>query len=242
MVKLQHLHLPNLTTYTRASTIQNALARRLLDSKKDPTFPIPPPTIITAQFHPVYTTGRRDRNTPSPAQLSRLLQDGKVEFHTTHRGGQITFHGPGQLVAYPIIDLKRHNLTTRCYINLLESALITTCAHYGIKAFRTENTGVWVSETEKIGAIGVHLNRFVSRDGVALNVHTELGWFDRIVACGLEGKGTSSLERLGVRVGVEEVGRVFVKVMAEELEGVEWVEGVEGVEGVGLEDLGLDVE
>lgn len=100
----------------------------------------------------------------------------------------------------------------------LEQALVTTCAHWRIRAFTTEDTGAWTSEDRKIGAVGVHMRRFVSSFGVGLNVSTDLWWFDRIVACGLEGKGATSFVREGVvGVGVEEVGDRFVKAMAESL-------------------------
>ncbi|KAK3079096.1 hypothetical protein LTS18_005749, partial [Coniosporium uncinatum] len=153
-----------------------------------------------------------------------LKADGRADFAEALRGGQTTFHGPGQLVAYPILDLKQHGLTPRCYVALLEKTLIATCADYGIKAMTTENTGVWVDDEHKIAAIGVHLRRNVSSHGVGLNVGTDLWWFNRIVACGLEGKSTTSFEDQGLKgKGVEEVGDVFVKRLAEGLESVNGV-------------------
>lgn len=107
-----------------------------------------------------------------------------------------------------------------------------TCARYGVETRRTDNPGVWYDEERKICAVGVHLRRNVSSHGVGLNVHTDLGWLDRIVGCGLEGKRATSLEAVGVEGrSVEEVGRVFVEVLAEELGGVD------GVEVVGEEDV-----
>lgn len=231
-MNLRHLPLPSLTRYTHASTLQTTLVSRLLAHKASPTTVPPiPPTIITAQFHPVYTCGRREVGSVTPSQKDHLTRTG-AEFHEALRGGQTTFHGPGQLVAYPILDLKRHGLTPRCYVNLLESVVMNTCARYGVETRRTENPGVWFDEERKICAVGVHLRRNVSSHGIGLNVCTDLGWLDRIVGCGLEDKRATSLEAVGVEGrSVEEVGRVFVEVMAEELMGVS------GVDVVGEEDV-----
>ena len=229
---LRHLNLPSLTRYTHASTLQSSLVSRLLAHKAAPTtVPTLPPTIITAQFHPVYTCGRREVGSVTPEQREHLTCTG-AEFHEALRGGQTTFHGPGQLVAYPILDLKRHGLSPRCYVNLLESVVMKTCARYGVETRRTENPGVWYDEDRKICAVGVHLRRNVSSHGIGLNVHTDLGWLDRIVGCGLEDKRATSLEAVGVRgKTVDEVGRMFVEIMAGELQGVV------GVEEVKEEDL-----
>ncbi|USW50691.1 Putative biotinyl protein ligase (BPL) and lipoyl protein ligase (LPL), catalytic [Septoria linicola] len=230
MTILRHLHLPNVVSYQHAAELQQRLVANLLAYKAkgtlSPTSPPPPPTIITAQFHPVYTCGRREIGTVSPAQRSYLAQStplGQASFIETLRGGQTTFHGPGQLIAYPIIDLRQHALTPRCYVRLLENTVIDTCKFYGIQTKTTEHPGVWVNDEEKICAVGVHLRRHISSHGTGLNVDTELGWFDRIVGCGLEGKRTTSLERQGVRVegGVEEVAKRFVRFFGERLEGVE---------------------
>lgn len=235
---LHHLHLPNLTSYTKASALQTKLVNRFLAHKKSPSkTPQPHPTILTAEFHPTYTCGRREVGNLSEAQKEYLTAPspfGQAEFHEALRGGQTTYHGPGQLVAYPILDLKRHNLGARCYVHFLESTVMRTCAAYGISTLRTANPGVWVTEDRKVCAVGVHLRRFVSSHGIGLNVHTELGWFERIVACGLEGKKATSLVAEGVGgVGVEEVGERFVELFAEGLVGCEGVRrvGIEVVEG-----------
>lgn len=227
-MKLTHLHLPGLIHYIHASNLQDVLVRRLLASKASPSLPIPNPAILTAQFHPVYTCGRREIGTVDAKQQEYLRAGGRAEFHEALRGGQTTFHGPGQLVAYPIIDLRRHGLTPRCYVHYLEDVLIRTCGRSGVAAMRTEHTGVWTTPERKIAAIGVHLRRFVTSHGVGLNVSTELGWFGRIVACGLEDKETTSFEKEGVTgVSVEEVGGVFVEEFARGLEGVDGIDMIE---------------
>ena len=194
---LRHLHLAGITRYIEASRIQDTLVRLLLASKANPSASPPPPTVLTAQFSPVYTCGRREIGTVDEDRREFLRASGQAEFYEALRGGQTTFHGPGQLVAYPVIDLKRHALTPRCYVNLLEQALIDTCEQCGIHAMRTEHTGVWTSPERKIAAIGVHLRRNVTSHGVGLNVRTDLTWFGRIVACGLADKEVTSFEKGG---------------------------------------------
>jgi lipoyl(octanoyl) transferase len=116
---------------------------------------------------------------------------------------------------------------------MLEKSLIATCAHYGIRAMTTENTGVWTSEDDKIAAIGVHMRRNITSHGIGLNVNTDLWWFNRIVACGLEGKRATSFRKQGVDgESVEDVGTTFVEEVAKRLSGVERVQrlGEEEVE------------
>lgn len=221
---LLHLHFRGITPYRTAAALQESLVSRFLASKPPSTIPAPPPHIITASFAPVYTCGRREVGTVTAQQQTYLRADGRADFVEAMRGGQTTFHGPGQLVAYPIIDLKTHKLTPRDYVCVLEKSLIATCGHYGIKAMTTENTGVWTSPNDKIAALGVHMRRNITSHGIGLNVGTDLWWFDRIVACGLEGKKTTSFEKEGVTgVGVGDVADVYVREVATRL-GIEEVE------------------
>ncbi|KZF21523.1 lipoate-protein ligase-like protein B [Xylona heveae TC161] len=225
-LRLGHLHVPSVTSYQHAAALQSRLVHAFLASKSSTsstaapklTIPhgttnitIPPgPSILTFEMQPVYTCGRREIGTISPEQQAFLRANGQAQFVEAQRGGQTTFHGPGQLVAYPIIDLREHNIRPRCYVRLLENSVIATLARYGIKGFTTDNPGVWTTEDKKIAAVGVHLRRNVTSHGIGLNVNTDLWWFNRIVACGLEGKQTTSLEREGVQgKTVEEVGAVF---------------------------------
>ncbi|EMF08229.1 lipoyltransferase, partial [Sphaerulina musiva SO2202] len=224
---LRHIHLPACTSYSHAAALQHRLVTSLLAHKASPhTLPAPPPpTIITAQFHPVYTCGRREIGTVSPAQREYLTEQtplGRADFVEALRGGQTTFHGPGQLIAYPIIDLKRHHITPRCYVRLLENSVMDVCRSFGVETCTTEHPGVWVDDMHKICAVGVHLRRNVTSHGVGLNVDTDMGWFERIVGCGLEGKRTTSLLLQGVNVagGVEEVGAGFVRMFAKRMGGV----------------------
>ncbi|KAF2807490.1 lipoyltransferase [Mytilinidion resinicola] len=245
-MKLHHLHLPGLPSYPSVSALQESLVARFLLSKSSKTSPSspppPPPTLLTFSPPPTYTCGRREIGALSPSQIAHLRAGGRAAFHEALRGGQTTYHGPGQLVAYPILDLAPLKLSPRCYIRLLETALQSTCAHYGVCTFTTTNPGLWVSADAKIGSVGVHMRRHVTSHGVALNVAPELGFFERIVACGLEGKRAVSLETVGVEgLTVEAVGEVFAGELGRALFGD--AEG--GVVRVGVgearEVLGLDV-
>ncbi|KAM0798320.1 hypothetical protein BDR22DRAFT_381370 [Usnea florida] len=200
-MRLRHLHLPGLTPYLRASAIQENLVRLHLDHKASrptataPT-PNPGPVLLTFQTPPTYTCGRREIGALSQEQIDHLRAGGKAEFHEALRGGQTTFHGPGQLTAYLILSLQEHNLTARNYIRLLEDSVIGTCARYWLQAHTTENAGVWIGSSpdeRKLASVGVHLRRQVASHGVGLNVTVDLWWFDRIVACGLPEKKATSI-------------------------------------------------
>lgn len=232
-MRLGHLHLSRpqrIWPYQRVAVLQDQAVAKYLAAKARPELSPPNPTVITTEFNPVYTCGRREIGTVDPKQQEYLRANGGAEFVEALRGGQTTFHGPGQLVAYPIIDLKRHRITPRDYVCLLEKTVIQTCAAYGIKAMTTEHTGVWTTPDKKICALGLHMRRNITSHGIGLNVNTDLKWFDRIVACGLEGKQTTSFENEGV-VGktVEEVANLFVKNFAERLKaaGVDEMSGEE---------------
>ncbi len=168
--------------------------------------------------HPhVITVGRRGTFTHLVASNAQLEERG-VSLHPTGRGGDITYHGPGQLVGYPIVGLRDLGIGPRCYVNRLEEILIRTVAGFGVTAGRIEGrTGVWVGNA-KIAAIGVQIGRGVTSHGFALNVATDLSYFDLIVPCGIAGASVTSLSReLGRAVTLDEVmapvadtfGRVF---------------------------------
>jgi lipoate-protein ligase B len=124
------------------------------------------------------------------------LRSRGVEVHETGRGGDVTYHGPGQIVGYPILDLQPDRCDVHRYVRDLEEVLIRTVADYGVAAHRVDGlTGVWVGD-EKLAAIGVRIARWVTSHGFALNVTTDLGYFDLIVPCGITGRGVTSLTRL----------------------------------------------
>lgn len=187
--------------------------------------------LILVEHDPVITiTSRPDAPKHLVATPEALARAG-VAVHKTDRGGDITYHGPGQLVAYPILDLNLLNLGLHEYMRLLESVAIDTCAAFGIPGRRdTKATGVWVPPREdptgpaaKICAMGVRVRRWVSMHGLALNVSTNMAHFDLIVPCGLAGRSVTSLEReLGARgracPGLGEVARTLAAAMERHLE------------------------
>jgi lipoyl(octanoyl) transferase len=158
-------------------------------------------TVFTLEHDPpvITLTRRPGVRAHLLATPEHLLEHG-IEVVETDRGGDITYHGPGQLVAYPILDLNRLGLRIHPYMRLLEDVVIETVASFGIDAGREEGaTGVWVSagtpEARKIAALGVRLSRWCSMHGLALNVDPDLSHFDLIVPCGLSGRPVTSLRR-----------------------------------------------
>ncbi|XP_065669790.1 octanoyl-[acyl-carrier-protein]:protein N-octanoyltransferase LIPT2, mitochondrial-like [Hydra vulgaris] len=166
--------------------------------------------ILICEHPPVYTVGIRKKSYID-GDIIRNLKDKGAEFCYADRGGLITFHGPGQLVCYPILDLKKFNLSIRCYINQLEQVIIDTCTDLGVATERTNDVGVWVKEN-KIAAIGVHCRQHISTHGLAINCNTNLNWFKNIVPCGLVGKGVTSLSKeLNDDITVDHVLPIFLK-------------------------------
>jgi lipoyl(octanoyl) transferase len=140
-----------------------------------------------------------------------------IDVIRTDRGGDVTYHGPGQLVIYPIFDLTRHGKDLHKWMRDLEETMIVTCREFGVTAGRLSdvNTGAWVGN-RKIAAIGVKVRRWVSLHGIAINCSNDLGDFDLIVPCGVIGHGVTSLSReVGTEVGIEEVKPVVVKAFEE---------------------------
>ncbi|CAG9772945.1 unnamed protein product [Ceutorhynchus assimilis] len=146
------------------------------------------------------------------SNLEKLVKTWKVgaEFYKTNRGGLITFHGPGQLVVYPILNLKHFKPSIKWYVCHLEKTIIHLCQKYGLTGETSPHTGVWIGDN-KICAIGIHGSRFITTHGLALNCNTDLGWFDHIVPCGIEGRGVTSLSKeLKRNVSIDEVIPEFV--------------------------------
>jgi lipoate-protein ligase B len=168
------------------------------------------PDVLLLCEHPhVITLGRNGKREHLRAG-ERLLTQMNVEFHSSNRGGDITYHGPGQIVGYPIVDLTGHRRDVRWYVSQLEETIIRTAAEFGLEGKRSDGMhGVWFDAPageEKLAALGVHLSRWVTSHGFACNVATVLRYFDLIVPCGLAGKRATSLERiLGRAVSVREI-------------------------------------
>ena len=233
--RLRHLHLPGLTVYEQASRIQEDIVKRHIAHRigKGGTGIVGQhsnalsPYVLTFQTPPTYTCGRREVGKLTGEQISHLKAGGKAEFHEAQRGGQTTFHGPGQLTAYLICNLLTHGLTSRSYVHLLEQSVINTCRHYGIETERTKNPGVWTKQGDKIASVGVHLRRYISGHGIALNISPDLSWFDRIVACGLPEKKATSFEGEGVKgIEVDDVAKTYAHCVSESLQDVHGVEAI----------------
>ncbi|HZL72119.1 MAG TPA: lipoyl(octanoyl) transferase LipB [Planctomycetota bacterium] len=166
-----------------------------------------PDTLLLLEHEPVVTLGKVARAEHVLVDRERLATLG-VEIFETDRGGDVTFHGPGQIVGYPIVDLNELRRDVKWYLEQLEEVMIRTCARYGVEASRRPGmTGAWVG-AEKIGAIGVRVERWVTSHGFAFNVATDLDSFGLIVPCGLRGEGVTSLSaRLGRALDLERVTR-----------------------------------
>jgi len=160
--------------------------------------------------HPrVITMGRNGSEQNLRASREELERLG-IEFHETDRGGDVTYHGPGQLIAYPILDLREWKCDVRAYVNALEQAVIEVLGEFGIKAGREPGMrGVWVNGA-KIAAIGVHISRWITSHGLALNVNPELEYFRYIVPCGLK-KPVTSMRREGSQASLSEVSETLAR-------------------------------
>jgi len=142
---------------------------------------VPPDTLILQEHESIYTLGRR-------SDIKNVLYDvnsGEFELFRSDRGGEVTFHGPGQIVGYSVLDLRRHEKDLHWYTRQLEEVIILTLSEYGLQAERKEKyTGVWVGNA-KVCAIGLNASNWITSHGFAFNVNTDLGWFERIVPCGI---------------------------------------------------------
>lgn len=175
-----------------------------------------PDLLMLLQHPPVITLGvRRDSRSHITASEEQLAMHG-VEVHEAGRGGDVTYHGPGQIVGYPILDLRPDRCDVHRYVRDLEQVMIRVCADYGISAHRVDGfSGAWVG-TEKIGAIGVRISRWITSHGFAFNVNTRLEDFQLIVPCGIADRGVTSLGKLlGEELSIEEVEDRFIRRFAE---------------------------
>lgn len=173
-----------------------------------------PDTLLLVEHDPVVTLGRSTKSgnlLANPAMLAAR----SVELFDIERGGDVTFHGPGQLVGYPVIDLTQHRQDLHWYLRQLEQVLIDALATYGIEGGRKEKyTGVWVGD-RKIASIGVHARSWVTWHGFALNVSTDLSYFDLMVPCGIADVTMTSIEReIGRVLSLREVSSVVAREFA----------------------------
>ena len=179
-----------------------------------------PDLLLLLQHPPVITLGVRSETARANivATSERLAELG-IEVHETGRGGDVTYHGPGQIVGYPILDLRPDRCDVHKYVRDLEEVMIRTCADYGIAAGRIAGlTGTWVG-AEKIGAIGIRISRWITSHGFAFNVRTDLDHFKLIVPCGISDRGVTSLERLtGRTIALDAVEDALIRRFSEVFE------------------------
>ena len=180
--------------YAEALLLQRAVAKARISGELDED------VLILVEHPPVVTLGRSSKEKHLLASPALLAARG-VELHEVERGGDVTFHGPGQLVGYPIVDLKRHTQDLHWYLRQVEEALIRGVSRLGIRGERSAGlTGVW-SDGRKLASIGVHARDWVTWHGFALNVTTDLSYFDLIVPCGIAAVEMTSVAREKERHG-----------------------------------------
>jgi len=201
-------------SYIDSLKIQEEYFNSIIDLKRSnrkKENPIPTDNyLLWVEHPPVFTLGKSGKMEHLLLNQQTLVNKG-IDFYKTSRGGDITFHGPGQLVVYPILDLDNFFTDIHKYLRFLEEAVIGTLKEYGLKTKRSPGeTGVWLDVgtpfARKICAMGVRASRWVTMHGFALNLNIDLGYFDYIVPCGIKGKGVTSLSKeLGKEIDIEHV-------------------------------------
>ena len=188
---------------------------KTLNRNNNTGFPVNNHLIFVEHPH-VYTLGKSGK-AENLLLDEKGLQDKLASYYKINRGGDITYHGPGQLVGYPILDLDNFFTDIHLYLRTLEEAVILTLADYGIKGGRYQGfTGVWLDadnvKARKICALGVRCSRWVTMHGFALNVNTDLDYFKNIIPCGIDNKDVTSMEKeLGYKVNMEDVKQILRK-------------------------------
>jgi lipoyl(octanoyl) transferase len=206
-----------LISYSEALKVQENYFNKNLEEKKSSGKGNTRNTLLFCEHKHVYTLGK------SGAENNLLINDAflksiNAEYYKSSRGGDITYHGPGQIVSYPILDLEKFNFLARKYIYNLEEVIIETLKEYNIKSERLDGaTGVWLDtdnplKTRKICAIGVKVSRWISMHGFAFNINTDLSYFKHINPCGFSDKEVTSLKKeLGKEVNIDEVKTKLLK-------------------------------
>lgn len=242
---VKHLHFTGLTDYQLGSKIQNHILDQHLNfklsTKSSRSIYSSYPTILTFEFQSVYTGGKRERDPKKATKIptisdsnelttaTRRMTSMGVPYVQTDRGGQVTYHGPGQLVAYFIWDLRLWgNLTSRCFVNFIEQCSMNTVSSVGVSdVCKTENTGVWISKSgkeEKISSIGLNVKRYVTSHGISINLCPDLKYLNNpeFVMCGLDGFHQTSIDKelggLPHGLNVEKLGDVLCQSVSDRMD------------------------
>lgn len=211
------------STYAQALDLQQQLATRLVELREgtiSAAAPSPEAYLLLGEHEHVYTLGRHADSHNMLLSEDRLAAFG-ARVHRISRGGDVTYHGPGQLVGYPIIDLKRRSFGPKDYVHGLEEVVITLMATYGLRGVRDPGAaGVWMEPIgekplRKVCALGVNIARGITTHGFALNVSTDLTYFSYINPCGFTDRGVTSLsEEVGWRIDLDEVKGIYARLFA----------------------------
>lgn len=213
----------------------------------------PNPIVLTFEFEPTYTGGKRSKKAVSDEDIRNFenfrpkdqVKNKSPKFVQAERGGQVTFHGPGQVVAYIVMDLKSfHSFPAKCLVSAIEGSTIDTLKSapqgkhktpLNLQATKTEETGVWIDEENKIASIGVHVRRSITSHGVSINVNPDLSYMNSFTMCGLpETRATSVLEQIpNTTCSAHDIAVTFVNKLAKKL-------GITTVERIQLDDIDID--
>jgi len=211
MNKLKVINLYN-TDYKEILELQRSLRKRRIAGEIDDC-------LLLVTHNHVLTLGKRGKYENILISKEALLQKG-INVYEIERGGDITYHGPGQLVIYPIIDLKNYKRDLRGFVDKLQNAVINLLhTHYNIDAHKESgvHTGVWVDK-DKIAAIGLSLSKWVTMHGMAFNINTDLSYFDMIIPCGLTDRGVTSIKEIKKQnIDFEKSANLFVEYFSKEL-------------------------
>ncbi len=224
MSKLQWQYIDlGLSSYKSAWDYQESLHDQKISQKirltknPDPSETPEPDYLIFTEHNPVYTLGKNGKDSNVLINTDERKQK-QIEFFHINRGGDITFHGPGQIVGYPIVDLERIKTDVGWYLRSLEEVIILTLQEYNISAGRSKGeTGVWIDadikgRERKICAMGIRISRWITLHGFALNVNTDLNYFNHIIPCGIQDKQVTSIQKeLGQTVDMLEVKMKLLK-------------------------------
>lgn len=257
---LRHIHFPGITPFMKGQEIQNAMVNANLDFKKmeakirkqqkeflsqgmelqeyEKTFiervlsMKPYPTLLTFEFDNVYTGGKQMKQDPELGKKIAAYEELGCKYHQLERGGQVTWHGKGQLTAYVVLDLKQFsNLTVRCFVDavLLKAVQNTLSKNYGLASHVNSNPGVWMEpHDKKIASVGCNIQRAITSYGIGLNVDPDLKFLNSQIMCGLPGTSATSIKEMGAEVqSVKTVGEQFSKELARLL-NIRTVEHMDG--------------